>query len=345
MNQRIPPNRRRLGALLVATLALCAGCATLHTDRGRPLVPWEFLTQVGPFQIWTNDPLPADHSAVRELVSLQRQLQTNLALSNPPEQQPIEVCILDNASDYQRFLTYHYPQLPLRRAFFLARGDRRVIYTYRGNRLAEDLRHEATHALLHTSTANLPLWLDEGLAEYFEVPEQSMGMNLEHLTRLPVDLQQGWTPDLARLESLTDVREMSPRDYREAWLWVHYALHGPPPASAQLLSYLADLKSGKSPERLSERLPQGDNVPTPAILAHLDRIRHEPLVLASPSPANVLVRSQNPAGPETITQSAGPITLTRPIAITRGGTTLASPNSRSIAQKVFDTILPWRWSW
>ena len=32
-----------------------------------------------------------------------------------------------------------------------------------------DLRHEATHALLHGSLPMVPLWLDEGLAKYFEV--------------------------------------------------------------------------------------------------------------------------------------------------------------------------------
>ena len=33
-----------------------------------------------------------------------------------------------------------------------------------------DLHHEGTHALLHASLARVPLWLDEGLAKYFEVP-------------------------------------------------------------------------------------------------------------------------------------------------------------------------------
>ena len=61
----------------------------------------------------------------------------------------------------------------MRRAFFLAQGSRQVVYTYFNPQLEVDLRHEATHALLHLAIAELPLWLDEGLAEYFEVPEES----------------------------------------------------------------------------------------------------------------------------------------------------------------------------
>ena len=37
--------------------------------------------------------------------------------------------------------------------------------------LAVDLRHETTHAVLHGLLPMVPLWLDEGLAEYFEAPE------------------------------------------------------------------------------------------------------------------------------------------------------------------------------
>src|SRR5438876_73243 len=80
-----------------------------------------------------------------------------------------------------------------------------------------------------------PLWLDEGLAEYFEGPEGSQGLNPEHIARLPDDLKSGWRPDLARLESLATVREMAPRDYREAWAWVHYLLNDPAPCKTALL--------------------------------------------------------------------------------------------------------------
>ena len=52
-----------------------------------------------------------------------------------------------------------------------------MVYTYWGNRIQQDLRHELTHAILHSVLKDVPLWLDEGLAEYFEVPHGWKGVN------------------------------------------------------------------------------------------------------------------------------------------------------------------------
>ncbi|GIT30210.1 MAG: hypothetical protein Ct9H300mP1_22560 [Planctomycetaceae bacterium] len=61
----------------------------------------------------------------------------------------------------------------------------------------EDLRHEFTHGVLHSSLKRVPLWLDEGLAEYFEVvgPKPG-GVNTEYPTgwprRLPTAGNRTW---------------------------------------------------------------------------------------------------------------------------------------------------------
>jgi hypothetical protein len=296
--------------MMAASLVTIAasGCASLGRHDGKPLVPARVLTQSGPYRIWTNEPIEADAPAVRELASLDRQVRRELALRPDPEAAPIEVYILDDERTYLHFLKFYYPELPARRAFFLARGDRRVVYTYFGGRLEEDLRHEATHALLNGSIPDLPLWLDEGLAEYFEVGEDREGLNREHLARLPADRAGGWAPDLAHLETLTDVREMTPRDYREAWAWAHYFLSGPEPNRAALLGYLADLKAsnGAPTAGLAARLAAGDNGRIPAadgLLAYLDVIEARPTAdsevrtaASSSSSRKMVYRLQNPAG-------------------------------------------------
>ena len=48
-------------------------------------------------------------------------------------------------------------------------------------RVRTDLRHELTHALLHGVLQDVPLWLDEGLAVYFELPPANEGVNPHHL--------------------------------------------------------------------------------------------------------------------------------------------------------------------
>jgi hypothetical protein len=305
---RKPFPRPRAGALvrrwgtwayLLAAVGFL-GCATLGGDPGQPLVPSRYQTRTGPFTVYTNHPIAPDCSAVRSLQGLERDLGSALDLRVPADQPPVEVYILRDREAFSHFLTFYYPELPPRRAFFLAQGPRRVVYTYYNDRLDEDLRHEATHALLHAAVGDLPLWLDEGLAEYFEGPEGRQGVNPEHLARLPDDLKAGWKPDLARLETLKSVREMSPRDYRESWAWVHFFLNEPGAGKTALLSYLDDLHSPASTataplsERLTRTVPGADG----GMLAHLERVRKTPPtapVASKPTTAEPTVLLQSSA--------------------------------------------------
>jgi len=103
-------------------------------------------------------------------------------------------------------------------------------------------------------------------------------MNQEHLGRLPQDLAGGWKPDLARLETLKSVRQMTPRDYRESWAWVHYLLNGSSSGKSIMLAYLADLHGETNPEPLSSRLHGDEGGVSRSLVAYIDRIRSLPAV-------------------------------------------------------------------
>jgi hypothetical protein len=272
---------------LGSLLALAAfGCAVLG-ERGQPLVPTGCQTRTGPYVVFSNKPIRPDAPAIRSLQSLALDIETNLGIRVPDEKPSVQVYILDDRQSFMHFLRYYYPELPPRRAFFLAKGEERHVYTFMGERLEEDLRHEATHALLHVAVGDLPLWLDEGLAEYFEGPEDRRGSNPEHLDRLPQDRTAGWAPDLKRLETLTVVSQMAPRDYRESWAWVHYLLNQSAATKTVLLGYLADLRVHPQAAPLSERLKASDAAAPERLLAHLDKVRNRPAVgpaVATPSP-------------------------------------------------------------
>ena len=270
----MPRTASRTSRALIAALGLAVvGCATVRPPAGAVLVPTEHQTRTGPYCVFTGAPIAADAPAIRHLQSLERQLQTSLGVRVPADSEPIRIYILDSDEAFRHFLAFHHPDLPARRAFFLAKGERREVYTYQGERLEEDLRHEATHALLHAACPDLPLWLDEGLAEYFEVEEGRHGRNAEHLARLPQDFADGLEPDLKRLEALRDVRKMTTRDYRESWAWVHYLLDGPPEARAALLGYLADRHSGGPDKGLSRRLALADPHAAERLAAHVESTR------------------------------------------------------------------------
>lgn len=287
------PLRLTILGLLLA-LSSVPGCATIGPRSGQALVPTRSQTRTGPYAVFTHDPIAADAPEIRNLQGLERQLMATLGIRLDPSEAPVEVYILDDRASFEHFLRFHFPELPTRRAFFIAQGSRRVVYAYRGDRLVEDLRHEGTHALLHAAVADLPLWLDEGLAEYFEVPPARDGLNAEHLARVPADLAAGWTPDLARLEGLTDVRQMSPRDYRESWGWVHFLLNGPPSGRAALLSYLAELhQDAAAATPLSRRLGTSAGVPGALLVAHLSQAKDRPIA-STPPGLDPVIRLQDP---------------------------------------------------
>ncbi len=279
--------------LLVLALLASAGCATVG-EPAQSLVPTRYRTETGPYAVYSNFPIAPDAPAIRCLHSLETDVRETLGVQARPKEPPVEVYILNDREAFTHFLRFYYPELPHRRAFFMAQGNRRVVYTYLGDRLEEDLRHEAAHALLHTAVGDLPLWLDEGLAEYFEGPNARRGVNPDHMARLPLDLAAGWKPDLARLETLKTVREMSPRDYREAWVWVHYLLNGPSgTGKAVLLAYLNDLRANPEARPISERLPGGAKQSEPELVAHLGQVRSAPVAEAPPAKSPAMVRLQD----------------------------------------------------
>jgi hypothetical protein len=245
---------RALWALVVVLFA--PSCATL-SDKSQPLVPTRHQIRSGPFMIFSNTPMADEPQAVDCLRALERDLKQHLDFRPNVQADPVEIYVLDDRNAFAHFLKFYYPELPPRRAFFLAQGDHRVVYTYSSPRLAEDLRHEATHALLHGSFGALPLWLDEGLAEYFESDLSTSESERERIDHLIADLKGGWSPDLARLQSLSDIRQMTPRDYREAWAWVHLLLTESNPAKVSLNATLVEFGARQDRLQLANRLAQG----------------------------------------------------------------------------------------
>lgn len=272
---------------------LVAGCATTG-DRGQPLVPTQFQTKTGPYVVFSAEPIPADDGVVRQLHALRGQFEETLGLRVEETGHPIEVYILGDRKSFEHFLTFYYPGLPPRRAFFIAQGERRVVYTFKSDRLDEDIRHEATHALIHLVVGSIPLWLDEGLAEHFEVTDPS-GLNREHLAKLPNDLRDGWTPDMARLETLQSVPQMTPRDYRESWAWVHYILHSSSEGRAALLAYLGESRRGGEVKPLSQRLAGDRDERIAVFRKHVDAMlaAPPPRLAATPAPTEGTVRLQD----------------------------------------------------
>jgi len=199
--------------------------------------------------------LGAKHPLVEELKVLREQVHEKLQLPEDETGEKVTVYLFSNEMAYRKYIEETYPGLPFRRAYFIGTPDKLAVYTFWGEKIREDLRHEFTHGLLHASLQTVPLWLDEGLAEYFEVPGVEPGtVNNEYAVRLARAVQSGWRPDIRRLERLEKVEQMHRADYRESWAWVHFMLHSTPDGKQVLLDYLQSLHETSTPDLLSTSL-------------------------------------------------------------------------------------------
>lgn len=294
-----PRTRRRpaLRLALLAGLAASLGCSTV-AKRGPALLPTAHQVKTGPFVVYSNAPLKADAPPVRALDRLRADLAARLDPGVDADPGPVEVYVLDDRNAFLHLLRFYFPELPPRRAFFLAQDDQRIVYTFNGPMLDEDLRHEAAHALLRGRFGDIPLWLDEGLAEYFEAGPDDLQDRDDRLARLAADAKAGWKPDLRRLETLDEVHQMAPRDYRESWAWVDLLLSDPKGGKPLLLAHLQE-HDGRTAltTTLADRGTDGGT-----LLAHLGadpaRVVAQKPAADGPHPARVFRLQDRPAAAE-----------------------------------------------
>jgi hypothetical protein len=230
------------GLLFARAAAEARGGGPTWVDRG----------EYGPFQCQAAFPLASLAGVFDELGRLQLELQRTLAA--PPSGQRVAVYLLADEANHRRFLQDLYPGLPYRRALYVQRAGQGAVYAYRHDELPIDLRHECTHALLHGALPAVPLWLDEGLAEYFEMPEHQRAYGHPHLAELRWRMQLGLLRKLESLETLEDLSQMGGMEYRYAWAWVHFMLHGPASAHRALVEHVAAIRRGEPAGSLSVRL-------------------------------------------------------------------------------------------
>ncbi len=253
-------------AIFIFMIVVCAGsCRGLAPTPPAQMLPAAYERRVGQLIVRSDFDVAQVGRLIKQLTTERDELCRTLNL--PPSDEPVIVYLFRDAERYRSYLERHFPNVPSRRAFFLESDIQLSVYAHASDRVAEDLRHEVAHGYLHSMISGLPLWLDEGLAEYFEVPQGQEGLNMPHVELL-ADLAKynDWRPNLRRLESLTDAAQMQQRDYAEAWAWVYLFLHSPPERREILLDYIADLHETGSREPLSLRLAR-DETPAEDVLA------------------------------------------------------------------------------
>ena len=248
----------------------CAGCQLFRkSDHWNP---FPFEHPCGQLVIHSDAPLAGQQRLLEELVTQRDWINSRLSLT--PSDQPIHVYLYGDEAEYYKFMNLRFPEMATRRAIFVGTSTDLTVYAHWSDQVAVDLRHEIAHGYLHSAVPNIPLWLDEGLAEYFEVGRGRRGYNEAHVEMLIKQAESGtWRPDLARLETLTSAADMTQQDYAESWAWVHYLLESDDGKAEVLTGYLADLSTQQNAERLSARIGKRLVGPELALGEHIRTLR------------------------------------------------------------------------
>jgi hypothetical protein len=239
-------------------LAAVASAAVASTGAGLPLTAaesaarWPDERTLGPFHYHADYSLTADTRLLNHIARLHVELPAELAINGGDSD--VHVYLFSRQSTYEKYLGMYFDNVPKRRALYIKQGGPGMVFAYRSRDFATDVRHETTHAVLHNALPMVPLWMDEGLAEYYEVARDDRYAKNPHLRAVIRNAGKHELPSLSKLESINDLAEMGTREYQQAFAWMHFCLHGQETARQTLQAYLVDISRHRPPGRFAERI-------------------------------------------------------------------------------------------
>lgn len=260
--------------MVISVALLASGCVAIGPKTIQP--PEKNQVVRDQLIVHCDFHLPVKHRLLEDLAAERNEMADKLKMTTSDE--PINIYLFESGKKYESYMRHHHPEFPDRRAFFVKSDTSLKVYAHWGERVAEDLRHEVAHGYLHAVIPYLPLWLDEGLAEYFEVMRGRHGVNRDHIELLEKRRANGtWAPNLARLETLYYADEMTQLDYAESWLWVHMLLETTAARKELLQHQLARLRIAGEATPLSDKLASIEESPAAMVSFHLEQLVKLPL--------------------------------------------------------------------
>ena len=171
-----------LAPLVASVLGGCAHVAITSLGRDAADLPDRAEVVAGQLVIHADFPIAGQHRLVRDLETLRSDVSQTLGL--PVSDEPVHLYLFQDTARYDAFAAKQFPNFPARRAFFVETDTTLSVFAPWQDRIAEDLRHETTHGYVHAVVPTVPLWLDEGIAEYFALPRGEQGAHRDHIAHL-----------------------------------------------------------------------------------------------------------------------------------------------------------------
>ncbi len=250
-----------LGLILGAVIATLAppGAAAQQEEVVRlPLRQEKWLrAQTANFTIYSNAPEKIALLVGANLERLRKTLAllTNVAAVNTPV--PTSIFLFKNHKSFTPYIFRVSGEVAPVGGYFLPRSDGNYMALSAEVGAVPTIQHEYIHFFFNNNHPGLPLWLNEGLAEYYSTFESDdnqakVGLPVKHHLAF---LQSETLMPLAQLFTIADgavlYNEESKQGlfYAQSWLLVHYFLHVQQgslrPAFAQFWTLLAQ---GSAPD-------------------------------------------------------------------------------------------------
>lgn len=164
-------------------------------------------------------------------------LLTNVAAVNSPV--PTSIFLFKNNKAFKPYTLPAHNRVPSLAGYFLSRPDGNYIAINAEERAAQIIYHEYIHFFVNNNLPEVPLWFNEGLAEYystFESNEDKTKIGLPVAHHIAFLRQHTTFSKLASLMSLDQLLEKGDilheeetkigAFYAQSWLLVHYLMQG-----------------------------------------------------------------------------------------------------------------------
>ena len=230
------PNQIAASPQITASPQIVASPQIDLTPSYQRLLP--YVQTCGVVVVQANFPLTEIVSILDEIHMLQNDLTRYIGV--PAATEKIELCLFNDEKSYKAFLKEYFSKAPDDRRALYIKLDKNpgTLLVQKTKDFEVDLRHEMTHAIVHASIPQIPIWLDEGLAKYFEVPPQDRANNHPYMANVRFNSKLGNIPSLDRLAKLKTIDDMGVKEYRDSWAWTHFLIHRSPETHRLLAGYL-----------------------------------------------------------------------------------------------------------
>ena len=156
------------------------------------------------------------------------------------------VYVFDSSWAMYVYLAEHCPQQKSSRAacFETSAGYALALVRRRDReQTLQSLRHETTHWILASRYSDLPRWIDEGLAQYFEAGEPFGKVHEEKLDQLRSLLEEN-RPLLEPLVTMPSDRNPTSEEYAAAWGLTYFLIKHPRFGLERIKDYMSSARSG-----------------------------------------------------------------------------------------------------